>query len=420
MNGISEFVQSEPLFETHNHQPGYSRHDWHEVTYREFLGYAQADIEVAYGTGYPDAMLSDEDFFRLWSFVRTTGYGQAVELGVRSLCGCELTSGNAETINRHMREFVGGRTNADVYSDLFARANIIGTVNDVLPADDIGTTLRMDHDDFPASFRFAPRVEGLHAVRAPATVHALEEHLDVSITTLADFEQAIEALVDRAVGQGNVAALKIGLAYQRSLDFDTPGRRESEAAFAALMSGQDPGLKPLHDGLFHHYLQCARERSLVVQIHTGYLAGCWTDLRQGDPSPLVPVFAQYPDVKFDLFHAGWPWSEMLGAIGKHFPNVWLDLCWAWAMNPVQMERILDEWLSAVPSNKILGYGSDTTTPFAVPGYAQQARDGIAAVLEGKLARGEYDKQTARFVARRIMHENARGLFGATSIDGGQR
>lgn len=410
MNGIAEFIQSEPLFETHNHQPGYSRHDWREVTYREFLSYAQADIEVAHGPGYPDAMLSDEDFFRLWPFVRTTGYGQAVELSVRSLCGRELRSDNAEAINSQMREFVGNRTNADVYSDLFARANIVGTVNDILPADDLGTTLRMNHDDFPAAFRFAPRVEGLHAVRAPETIHALEEHLDISITTLADLEQAIEALVDRAVRQGNVVALKIGLAYQRALDFDTPGCREPESAFAALMSGQDAELKPLHDCLFHHYLRCAREWNLVVQIHTGYLAGCWTDLRQGDPSPLVPVFAQYPDLKFDLFHAGWPWSELLGAIGKHFPNVWLDLCWAWAMNAVQMRRILDEWLSAVPSSKILGYGSDTTTPFAIPGYARQARNGIAAVMEKKISSGEYTEKTAQFVAQRIMHANAHGLF----------
>ena len=80
------------------------------------------------------------------------------------------------------------------------------------------------------------------------------------------------------------------------------------------------------------------------------------------------------------------------------------------MNPIQMERMLDEWLSAVPSNKILGYGSDTCSPFGTIGYAQQARNGIATFLENKISRGEYDEQTAQFIAQRIMHKNASELF----------
>ena len=147
-----------------------------------------------------------------------------------------------------------------------------------------------------------------------------------------------------------------------------------------------------------------------VQIHTGYLAGNWGDIRWGDPAPLVPIFQNYRNVRFDLFHAGWPYSDFIGAVAKEFPNVWIDLCWAWAMNPVQMERVLDEWLSCVPSNKIFGFGADTLSPFPVVGYAHQARNGIANVMEKKLNTGEYDLETAKFVTRRIMHENAREVF----------
>ena len=109
-------------------------------------------------------------------------------------------------------------------------------------------------------------------------------------------------------------------------------------------------------------------------------------------------------------HAGWPYSEVLGSIGKQFPNVWLDMCWAWAMNPVQMERILDEWLAAVPCNKIFAFGADTRFPFMMVGYATQARMGISNVLERKVQRKEFDTRTAEFVARRIMSENALEFF----------
>ena len=31
-------------------------------------------------------------------------------------------------------------------------------------------------------------------------------------------------------------------------------------------------------------------------------------------------------------------GQQLGAIAKHYPNVYPDLCWAWAMNPAASER----------------------------------------------------------------------------------
>ena len=57
-----------------------------------------------------------------------------------------------------------------------------------------------------------------------------------------------------------------------------------------------------------------------------------------------------------------------------------------------------------------GYGGDTGLPFAMVGYAAQARDGIARVLERKVDRGDYDLATARRVARRILRKNARELY----------
>jgi hypothetical protein len=115
-------------------------------------------------------------------------------------------------------------------------------------------------------------------------------------------------------------------------------------------------------------------------------------------------------VRFDVFHASWPYSAFIGAAAKEFPNVWLDLCWAWAMNPVQMERILDEWLAAVPCNKIFAFGADTGNPFAQVGYAVQARKGIASVLNRAVEQGYMTPETAEFTARRIMFENALEFF----------
>ena len=407
---IRNFVEHEPLFETHNHQKCFCDYDWSDISFREFQGYAPADMQIADGVKAEGDNGEIKNFFRLWPMVRTTGYGRAVELGIKQMFDLELTQETVPEINKRLKEYVGKKSTKEVFKDLFKKANIIGSVNDVLPANDLSSHKKMNHENFLSLFRFAPRIDGVLTIDSKDTVSEIERILELSISSLDDIGKAMDKLVGTAVAQGHVSALKIGVAYLRFLDFDVVPKAKAEKCFSSLMSGKKENLKPLHDYLFHRFIECAEKFDLPVQIHTGFLAGIGRDIQQGKPHRLVDVFIKYPRVKFDIFHASWPDSEFIGAVGKQFQNVWLDMCWAWAMNPVQMERILDEWLSAVPCNKILAYGSDTTTPFAVPGYAKQARNGIAAVLEKKIKRGEYDMETAMFVARRIMHENANELF----------
>ena len=216
---------------------------------------------------------------------------------------------------------------------------------------------------------------------------------------------------EKARQAGKLGGMKSALPYSRRVDFEHSSFADAERAFEAMMQGRQVELRPLHDYLFHRFVQRAREFNLPIQLHTGYLAGNWGSPGNGNPELLVPIFRRYRGVRFDMFHAGWPYSEVAGAIGKAFPNVYLDMCWAWTMNPVQMERILSEWLSAVPHNKIFGFGGDTGSPFPMVGYALQARRGIANVLDRKAASSEYDLATAKRVARRIMHENAQEVYG---------
>jgi uncharacterized protein len=420
MSSIRDVVMGLPLFDSHDHQSGFRAHTWDDGSkcYEEFLSYATADLAVA-GAPFKGIAAGGDpaDLFRVWPYVRTTGYGQAVELGCHELFGLDYTEANAPAITEAIAELGRGKTSAQVYDELYARANICGVINDCnhgVP----GNLDVLDGGNFPKIFRFVIRFANGHKMgRTPAggtveCVQKIEEGLDVSITTLADLDAALDLYAQKASEHKQLAGYKIGLAYCRRLDFDETSPAAAEAVFSAMMQdAEDVDLKPLQDYLVHRVMQRADAFGLPVQIHTGYLAGCNQDIRQGDPAPLVPLLKRYGGVQFDIFHAAWPWSEFIGAVGKQFPNVYLDLCWAWAMNPVQMERVLDEWLAAVPCNKIFTFGADTWSPLAVPGYALQARCGIANVLEAKLARGEYDQETAEFVARRIMHENAQEFFG---------
>ena len=239
-----------------------------------------------------------------------------------------------------------------------------------------------------------------------------EQEFDTSITCLDDLLAIMRNHAIKANESGNMLAFKIAVAYERSIRFENTPKETADRIFNELLAGKEPDVTPLQDYIAHQSIELAGELDRPVQIHTGHLAGTWHDVRNSNPADLISTFQRHPNVRFDVFHASWPFSDIMGSVARSFPNVWLDMCWAWAMNPVQMERTLDEWLSCVPNNKIFGFGGDTWTPFVMIGYAEQARNGIANVLEKKISTGEYDLDTARLVAERLMHKNAEKFFGA--------
>jgi predicted TIM-barrel fold metal-dependent hydrolase len=68
------------------------------------------------------------------------------------------------------------------------------------------------------------------------------------------------------------------------------------------------GVQPLDDYLFHTFMRMARDMDLPVQIHTGHLAGLYGDITKANAAGLVNLLMLHRDVRFDLFHANWPYS----------------------------------------------------------------------------------------------------------------
>jgi hypothetical protein len=411
LSAIRDFVMAEPLFDMHEHQNGFTRLGAAvpKLDFRVFLGYADADLVTAAGQQSADRS-TPEGFFNAWQFARTTGYGQATEAACKTLLKLDFTLANTPSINAALQAYVAGKSPAEIYDAVYQRANVRWAVCD--ECWDSPTVLDyFDGREHPRYFGHALRCDAIIALNSREQVRHFERVSDRSIHQLSDLDRAMDDYADRARQAGKLSAFKCGLAYNGTLVFENTSQTVAEPIFQAIMQNRDAGdIKPLTSYLFHRYVQRAADFGLPLQVHTGYLAGNWGNPTQGDPTALIPVFQRYCQVRFDLFHAGWPWSELMGAIGKAFPNVYLDMCWAWSMDPVGMERTLDEWLSIVPNSKLCAFGGDTGLPFAMLGYAVQARRGIANVLERKLATGEYDLPTAQHVARRIMHANAQELY----------
>ena len=421
---IRDFVMQQPLFDAHEHVvtlPAFADLRPH---YASLAGYAQSDLVTARGPVKPgeESLPPVDDpghkaaYFALWRKSRATGYCRAIERACRDLLGLEYVEENADAISDAITKLKGADPAAAYVDVMQQKAGIAWGIKD---------SIRMPDDTrdelYPAFVRFNYRDDPLLYVGTRHEVTIREAAWGRSIHSLDDLIDGFMQSISDCLATGKVTSLKIGVAYRRALDFKEATRHEAELGFNRLMS-IDPGstthlasatqsirsaeeLRPLHDYLTHVFVRRAADEDLPIQVHTGYLAGNRRVLTNVNPMQLLPLLIRYPAVRFDLFHAGWPFHHEMGTIGKHYPNVWINLCWAWTMNPVTMEHALDAWLDGVPHCKIFGFGSDTGNPICAYGYAVQAREGIARVLERRIARGDTDLPLAREVARAIMLEN---------------
>ena len=423
---MRDFVLHHPLFCHHNHHMGFKEFDAGRAGYdhRSLLGYADTDLRTAAGARPPhgEDWLAHLDAY--WPKIRTTGYGRAVTLACRELFGLEYSPDNFSAITRALQAAIAGKTASEVF-DYFVREEA-GTKWVLSDAKlDITDLASYAPDLHPSYYRFAWRRDELFYPIDFAPFARLEQGTGVAVLSLDRLLQALHASIDGFRGADRLQAFKIGMAYGRDLCVADPTRHEAELAFNRLRSRarpndgiqQDSGrvdareARPLGDYLFHRVMERAHDEDVPVQIHTGYLWGHWGSLLGTNASLLLPIFEKYRRVRFDIFHASWPWASELGVIAKNYPNVFPDLCWAWAMNPEGSERALSEWLDGVPYNKIFGYGADTGLPWCDVGYALQARLGMARVLDRKIEANAFSRATAEEVAAAIMLGNGEEFFG---------
>lgn len=436
MSSIREYVLNHDLFCHHDHHRTYTEFDAARASYSflDLLGYAGADLVTAAGPSLRGTVIDAETTSRWWSLVRTTGYGRAVLMTARILFGIEFKPDRFDDITGALQAYIQGKTAAQLYDVLVHTvARNPWTLQDgwfrvdsPLLADGVDALVANGlPEDYPESYRFAFRDDALLDIVDAAPIAALERVTDTPIHRLDQLVDALYRVIDAYGSTGRLAALKIGMAYQRDLVVGDPTTHEAELAFSRIRNRktfyngiqQNTGAvdaqagRALGDYVFHRLIQYGCEHDLPIQIHTGYLAGNWGSLNGTKASNLIPILEKYRMARFDLFHASWPWTSELGAMAKNYPNVWADMCWAWTMNPTESERALDEWLDGVPYNKIFAYGADTGLPWCNVGYSHQARLGIARVLERKVANGFYGLETAREIADRIMLGNGIEFFG---------
>jgi hypothetical protein len=161
----------------------------------------------------------------------------------------------------------------------------------------------------------------------------------------------------------------------------------------------------------HFLADAARELDLVVAVHTGAAWKSWIDFRLFHPLHVVPLLAAHPETRFDIYHAGLPWSGELIMIAKIFPNTWINLTWAHIISPEMTVSFLDELLDMVPPNKVLGFGGDYRRCVEnVYGHLVIARENIARALGRRVERGLLSMDQAVGITHSWLWDNPVDLY----------
>lgn len=417
------FCEATPLIDCHDHsvQLGPRYTDPIQVVIGEYfltdLGVAasEADAYTLLNQGIP----WEERWPVLenaWKRACHTGYAQVIRRVLKKFYQEEDVTLLAL---RRMQERLPNLEDEALCVQILDEARIVARIEDVWP--DVPRVL-------DGTYRLTPRgrlvipLPGYHAIKSYADVQNLVMPLGRRVSTLDEYLGACREIFAGFKKFGAVA-FKDQSAYTRALDYRNPPRAEAEAVFNWFMD--DPkrsaaypdGVRALDDYLFHEFMRMARDMDLPVQIHTGLLAGPYTDTSKANAAGLYGLLSLHRDVRFDLFHANWPYGGELLALAKAFPNVWIDFCWANIIDPIYCQNLFRQALSSVPHGKVLGFGSDFG---AIPptgahvdfawAHAQIARENIAIALSDLVEMQYLCLDEAKEVAQAWLFGNPNEFF----------
>jgi uncharacterized protein len=216
-------------------------------------------------------------------------------------------------------------------------------------------------------------------------------------------------------------AEKFEAAYLRSLDFEPVDRTDAERVYTKFrVAGAPPDTeyKLLQDFLFRYIAAECGRLGMAVHIHTAAGAGSYFHVAGANPLLLESVLndPSLRKTRFVMLHGGWPFTNQITPLLEK-PNAWLDFSMQDLLEPpAALAPTLRRWLEWVPE-KVL-FGTDGYPYYDQLGWEEStwiasrtARQALAIALTGMLRDGEITRTRALELARMVLRENARKLYG---------
>ena len=413
---LKRHIEETALVDTHEHLRKESEwlNDGPDILQDLFGNYVPADLHTA---GAPPAAMkrlmdaSDADIAgrfkgirEAWEATQFTGYGEAVRLIAMHVYDIDVLT--ADALTDAQEKIHALRRPGERLRMLRDQAGL-----DHVQTDDFQWACHPDRSGLQFFLYDLSWAGFCNGQIDPEQICA---ETNVEVTGLDSLRQAMEGIFSKYAGCA--IAVKAQHAYNRTLNWTERDDSEAATALEKLLKGPDEEAPVqtrlcLGDWCWARGVELSIEHNLPFKIHTGYYAG-------NDRMPvsriaagnMCALFARYPDARFVLMHIAYPYSDELVALAKHYRNIWVDLCWAWSIDPYSSRDFLRRFLHAVPANKLFAFGGDTGWPTGALAYSIQARNEIGRALEAEIEDGYMTEEQAIDVATRIMRENQYACF----------
>ncbi len=410
-------VDALPVIDTHEHlETEQDRNKAPLDFFHWFSHYASSDLISA---GMPGADLDycrgsenplEERWNRFehwWERTRNTAYCKALELAARDLFGVEeITRATVGTLSERLEA-----TRQPGWYKVVMREKC-----NIRKAIFCGDHPHLDRELFTPVYH----VDGLISPLGKQQLDWFGHQFEVSVHSLRDMLVLYDKVMERTA-QG-FCGYKLAIAYQRTLSFPRTNQEDAERVFNRLFQAPGNAISPLEalplqNWLLHELLARIEATGKPLQVHTGLQEGNGNYITNSKASHLANLFADFPKLKFDIFHGSYPYMGELGTLAKNFPNVFIDMCWMHVISPYASRVALREWLETVPATKISAFGGDYIFIEGTYAHCKLAKADVAEVLWQRIEEGQDDEASALALARRLLFDNPRELFGL-EVDGG--
>jgi uncharacterized protein len=262
----------------------------------------------------------------------------------------------------------------------------------VIPSMDISSSL-------PGFHPGASDYEGTNIIRDWAP------YFNLAVDSLQDLEDLIEKILQKNLEAG-ARSLKSPIAYDRSLAVGPGLRKRAQEIFGTPAEIITPQERiEFGDYIIRLYLEYARQKGLVFQVHTG-----GARLNDSNPLLMTTLLEQYPGVIFDIFHGGYPWFHEVGALAHNYPNVRLNLSWLHQLSRESAVFALKEWLQVAPQTGRITWGGDVRLVEEMFGSLLMIKYVISRALADLVDDGYINLEDAIETAQNILYQNGKEIY----------
>lgn len=253
----------------------------------------------------------------------------------------------------------------------------------------------------------------------------LEKVTGIAVQNLDSLENAIENLFN-TYRQCGLKNLKIGSAYNRTLDYMPPNLDKAEMQLhnvlnrkfvAQSLYGQInknvplAELKDLDNFVIWKCADMAAKFGMNLIFHTGIHAWNKNDPESCHAKYLYKFIEAHPDQKIILLHLGYPFTSESLLLSRYYPNVYLDFAWLHTLDRRAAIDTIKRVVELLPSNKIAGFGGDVCTPVNTIGNLSVCLENMACAFSDMAENGEMTCSEAVNICRNWLFENPKKIYG---------